>query len=417
MNRQMQEDENYIEFIKQRLYQSERLLLTQQTYFKSLLALTDAINKNIARIGLFNILEYELRSQLGIGRIAMFVLEQNWTLPIVFNADEKTLASIHPETAFKDFPEIANHAAYALPDNFEVLISMKHKESILAYLLIGGMPSADDEIIDEKLSFLKTLVHTVVVANENKRLAKEEISRKLLDKEISMAADIQKMLIPKRLPQSEKWSITANYIPLKVVAGDYYDAIKLANDKILFCVADVSGKGVSAGLLMANIQASFKMLASTEKSLLSLVERLNTAIEEITEGEKFLSMFVGLYEPETKKMAYINAGHNAPILIQNDEFHYLKTGCPILGCFDELPSIQVGECSISSGDKLFCFTDGLTDVLDEKAELFGDERLELSLKNHYQTADWANRVLDEVTDFAKNGQITDDITVLSVKFA
>src|SRR5690606_32549039 len=126
------------------------------------------------------------------------------------------------------------------------------------------------------------------------------------------------------------------------------------------------GKGVSAALLMANLQASLRAWASVESDLVKLVRRLNEIVVSNTKGERFITLFLGLYNEKTRMLSYINAGHNPPILINGGKSRFLKKGTTIIGAFEELPSVVVGEEQLSPGSLVFNYTDGLVESPDEE---------------------------------------------------
>jgi len=168
------------------------------------------------------------------------------------------------------------------------------------------------------LHFVQTLSNIIVVAIENIRLFNESLRQEALKKELELASKMQSMLIPRKetLPRNEKLHLTAFYHPHFDVGGDYYDCIILNKDEVGFCIADVSGKGISAALLMSNFQANLRALFTHEISLPALVERLNERVISSANGEKFITLFIAKFNYRTNDLVYINAGHNAPYSIR-----------------------------------------------------------------------------------------------------
>jgi sigma-B regulation protein RsbU (phosphoserine phosphatase) len=158
----------------------------------------------------------------------------------------------------------------------------------------------------------------------------------------------------------------ASYLPALMVGGDYYDYVELDKDNFLICIADVSGKGVSAALLMSNFQASLRTLARQTQDLKQIVRELNINIKSSAKGERFITFFGAIFNTLSHKIRYINAGHNPPVLLFNTgAMHVLEKGTTVLGAFDELPFIEEEEMSISPETLLFAYTDGLTETSNE----------------------------------------------------
>jgi len=201
------------------------------------------------------------------------------------------------------------------------------------------------------------------------------------------------------------------------VGGDYYDYIEPNDDEIIFCIGDISGKGVAAALLMANFQASFRMLAKSMNFLDEMVQELNNRVNEITQGEKFITLFVGRYNYFTRKLQYVNAGHTPPLLLHKNQVTQLTEGCTILGMFEKLPSIKTGKVTLEEEAFLFCFTDGLTDVENEQDQVIDMHLLEeiLQKKSSMPVQEFNKLILDFVVEFKGNRLIGDDISFMSCK--
>ncbi|NJK96919.1 MAG: serine/threonine-protein phosphatase [Bacteroidales bacterium] len=171
-------------------------------------------------------------------------------------------------------------------------------------------------------------------------------------------------------------------IPFEV-GGDYYDVIKLDEEEVGFCIADVSGKGISAALLMSNFQATFRALFTKNVPLKFLIERLNERVLSNAKGEKFITFFIGRYNNKTRELEYINAGHNPPLLylIQSEQLTFLRSGCVGLGMLDDIPYVVKGTLQITEPVKILCYTDGLVELLEGDNVNVGTKFLEESVCN------------------------------------
>ena len=217
------------------------------------------------------------------------------------------------------------------------------------------------------------------------------------------------------LIQNQFYQFNSLYLPFEEVGGDYFDVIPLDNDKVAFCIADVSGKGVSAALLMANFQANLRALINVANSLEELIVRLNQKVIDSGGREKFITFFVGIFDPSTKTLTTINAGHNPPLLLHSNQIIELTKGCTILGMFDELPEILVESHQLVSGDKILCYTDGITEITNSEGKELGIEPLKNILKN--STIDKLAGDLKNTADlFRGTRPLPDDITLLAALF-
>jgi uncharacterized protein YndB with AHSA1/START domain len=233
--------------------------------------------------------------------------------------------------------------------------------------------------------------------------------------EYEEAREVQQALMPKEIPQMPGLEISASWRPARIVGGDYFDVFKFGASRLGLCIADVSGKGMPAALLMSNLQAVVKALAAKNRSPKELVEKVNRVMSRNTTEAKFITLFYGLLDVDRKTLQYANAGHNAPLLTREDGVQVrLEQGGLIVGAFQESVYDQ-GEIDLRPGDRLVMFTDGLSEAVDGNGEEFGEERLaEASRCNRQLSAEALHRcLLDRVTDFC-GGEFEDDATVLVV---
>ena len=212
--------------------------------------------------------------------------------------------------------------------------------------------------------------------------------------------------------------MAAVYLPHENIGGDYYDCIILNENEVLYCVADVSGKGVPAALLMSNVQAYLRTLAMVHTDLTTLIKTLNDKIFISTKGERFITMFIGRYNTVTKELAYVNAGHNPPIAIIDNQITLLQTGCMLLGIFDTLPVINTGKITLSKDSLLVNFTDGITEAQNDEKSYDEDMLGAFALENKELAPEVFNqKLMEELNQYKSNGRFSDDITLLTIKTA
>jgi len=391
----------------------------------SLLEVTKAINDNFKVDKLLKIYEYIVKEQLGISKLALYSFDdQEWSTLLRYGA--KGLAKkINVEEDLlhiKEITVIESSANQAL-NTFDIAIPVLHKEKPLAFLLLGNLTSlGDTEVIDmDNMPFIQTLTNIIIVAIENKRLANKSIEQQITNKELEVAAQMQAMLLPSELPSNDKIEVAALYESLQLIGGDYYDFIKLNENEFVFCIADVSGKGIPAAMLMSNFQANLRANIKYNHHQLSMedvVIELNRNVNDAAQGEKFITFFFAYYNCTTKILKYVNAGHNYPILFSNGKVEELNIGCIGLGMFDMIPAIEVGEIAIKPGSILICFTDGLVELENKNGVQFETERLiELVQKNSRVSVEELNRLIFlELDKFKGNRQYLDDTAILTCRF-
>jgi sigma-B regulation protein RsbU (phosphoserine phosphatase) len=305
----------------------------------------------------------------------------------------------------------------ALSD-FHVIIPVYHKDEALAFALLGKPDDDEYETLEEKIKFIQTITNIIVVASENKKLFKEKLEQERLKRDLQLAKEVQTALIPVFLPQYEKLQMHATYLPQQNIGGDYYDVIERGTDEVLLCMADVSGKGMSAALLMANFQAVLRTLAQTTADLTALVRAVNDRIIQSTSGDKFITMFLGLYNMTTRKLTYVNAGHNPPLLNLKGKCSPLEATCTVIGILEELPTVTSESVQLDGEANLLLYTDGLVELTNAAGEMYGEDRLVEFVEGHpgMSIGHMSQKLQEEITDFRSGSLFDDDITMLLCRF-
>jgi sigma-B regulation protein RsbU (phosphoserine phosphatase) len=402
--------------------ESKRMPRIKEFKLNALLEVTKAINSNVSTKNLLDIFENIIRQKLGIGKLVLFSHDgMMWKCLLSIGVDEE-VSNINVEKEFKKFKEIStidiDSTKGSLHKSFEIVIPVYHKDQPLAYVLIGDLN--DDEGMSasiKHLPFVQTLTNLIIVAIENKKLAKENLRRAAMHRELELAWEVQRMLFPEKLPSNESMDMDAVYLPHQQVGGDYYDFVNINENEVAFCVADVSGKGVPAALLMSNFQANLRILLHHIPSLPDLVRELNNKISVNAKGEKFITLFIAKYNTVTRVLHYINAGHNPPLVIDEDGANLLTVGCTGLGMFDELVKVREGIVNIAHGALLMCYTDGLVETTNEKEEDFGLKRVQqIALDNRKKTPQQLNKLIIEAVNKHKGDMsYIDDIALVTCR--
>ncbi len=230
--------------------------------------------------------------------------------------------------------------------------------------------------------------------------------------ELQRAREIQESLLPKEIPQLPGFEVASAWQPARAVGGDYFDVLRLGENRLAICIADVSGKGVPAALLMANVQASLRASVRDLDSPARVCSIINGMLCESIAADKFVTFFCGVLDAASRTFRYCNAGHPYPILVSSGALRTLDQGGAVLGVFPAW-TYQYLSVNLSSGDRLLLFTDGVTEAEGPHGEEFGVERVATFAKAH--AANSAARInqqlLAQVTEFC-GARFQDDATLL-----
>jgi len=297
-----------------------------------------------------------------------------------------------------------------------LLIPLLVGEESLGIMIVGSKVSRELHS-NEDLSLLQTVTAHATLAIENALLHKESMDRARLEGELHVARRIQESFLPTKPPAIPGVELSALNVPCLEVGGDYYDYLVFEEPRLLgLAIGDASGKGIPAAILMASFQAAFHLQAEATLSPARVLERMNKLIIHQTRSERFVTFFYGILDVESRVLTYSNAGHNPPLLVRADgSARPLDDAGLLLGVSAETPYQDV-RVPLESGDLLILYTDGVTDELNPLDDIFGIERLEVTLcgNTDQPLPVILERVYSAVADFM-GGAPQDDITLLGVK--
>ncbi|MBP1597682.1 MAG: serine phosphatase [Acidobacteria bacterium] len=256
-------------------------------------------------------------------------------------------------------------------------------------------------------------------------LVKERVQKERLERELEIAKEVQEQLFPKQAPQLKLMELTGLCLPARIVSGDYYDFLQFDSQRIGMALGDICGKGISAALLMANLQATLRsnVLAGGAHShagqdgadggVAAVVRVLNQQIYAFTSANKFASFFYAVYDETRSTMTYCNAGHNPPLFFNKSGFRRLTTGGTVVGIFPDA-EFEQETVHLESGDLLLAYTDGIVESVNEYGEEFGEQRLIRLVegRRNHSAEQLQNAIVDEVLHWAYEEERDDDMTLI-----
>ena len=303
-----------------------------------------------------------------------------------------------------------------------LLVPLKHRNNLVGVVALGPK-LADTGFSSEELTLLSVLGSQIAVAVENSWLHEERVEQERLREELAVAREIQQALLPNRFPSGSGFEVSAINLPSREIGGDYYDFIVSPlgeteePERVLIVVGDVSGKGPPAALLMASLQATLRAVYEVQPSLAATAEKVNSVMCRTTDTEKFVTLFMAEFEVSSRRLTYVNAGHNFPIVTRSSGVQLqLEEGGLLVGVMEGV-DYEEGHVKLEPGDVLTIYTDGVTEALNAGNEEFGENRLAAVLAERtYMTArEIRDEIYRAVLSFAGDRPQSDDLTLVVLK--
>jgi phosphoserine phosphatase RsbU/P len=256
-------------------------------------------------------------------------------------------------------------------------------------------------------------------------LVKERVQKERLERELEIAKEVQERLFPNRVPQMERMDVAGICLPARTISGDYYDFLPLGAHQLGLALGDICGKGISAALLMANLQATLRSNVMNlwkdsrlngEKTVAKIVERLNSQIYSFTAANKFATFFYALYDDEQQTLTYCNAGHNPPLYFNGSKIRRLSEGGTVVGVFPDSTYDQE-TIPVNTGDLFVAYTDGIVESVNEYGEEFGEQRLTQLVQEHrHLNANMIKElIVNHVLSWTFAEERDDDMTLIIAK--
>ena len=382
-----------------------------------MLQLSQSINFNFSRKTLLDSYDYVLHEGMGLNQYALLLKEDQWSLS-GRGIDEELFQKegFHRLDNYYSIDELSGEDASRF-GNLKLVIPIIHKSEPLAYLLLSN-PDWEKSKERNNLEYLQAITNIIAIGFENKRLFKSAMQQELIKHDLDLARRMQEMLVQDELPDRPELRLASIYIPDRQVGGDYFDCQQTGEHEWYFCVADVSGKGIAASLLMANFQANLRSLLLEGGDLKHIISVLNRRFFKYTKGDGFITLFLAKLNSETGVLDYVNAGHVPPILCLSNSAERLKGGCTLIGAFPELPSLKVQRKLLEEECLILTFTDGVNEITNFKKEELGTQGLQDFALSNFEMPieDFNDALLNHLRSFKGSEDFEDDVTILSLRY-
>jgi serine phosphatase RsbU (regulator of sigma subunit) len=291
----------------------------------------------------------------------------------------------------------------------------------IAGILLFGPPQGRAEYSAAEKHALRSCAAQFALMIENARLTDRIIEQEKLNRDIQLAAEVQKRLFPEKPPPTAVVTLTGMSLPARSVGGDYYDFLDLGDQRIGIALADVAGKGVAAALIMSVVQAALRIYITEEnESLATLAARLNRFLHRSTPANAYATFFYAQIDERMRQLRYVNAGHNPPFLLRcstpDQSIEELPPGGTVIGLFPQ-SSYEEASLDLHPGDVLLAYTDGVPEALNPQEEEYGEERLKSLLRRsaHLPVGEMASMFVDELKNWIDDAAQYDDLTFILVK--
>jgi sigma-B regulation protein RsbU (phosphoserine phosphatase) len=298
----------------------------------------------------------------------------------------------------------------------EVILPLFEGDKFLGFIALSRKRN-NDTYTTEDLNLLMVLTNQFVTALSAAQLYIEAVEKRRFENELRMARQIQANLLPASLPNNDTLSMAAISTPSLTVGGDFYDYIRIDQNQHGIVIADACGKGLPAAMLISQIQAMLKSEINNGNSLQKILGNINNQIVQFTPNDKFVTLFLGIYDEKSKQFEYASAGHNFPILVRaSGEYEYLEIGGPALGILKDA-IYNTGITILDTDNVMLLYTDGITETINDKQEDYGEERLlNMLVCNRKQSAqDIVEIIIGDLQKFTKMDALHDDRTMLVLK--
>ena len=404
------------------LKQVNRTLDTRINRLNSLFELSKEFGLFAESTKVIKLLVYSIIGQFMISKYAVLMFEKDEINIIESKFPLDEIKGILNDTDIKSIDsaveknQLENQYKSLFEIGVEQVVPMQIQGKTKGLILLGNRINKQ-QFTESDIEFIYSVGSLAIISLENERLFKEELEKHKLEEELELAREIQRNLFPSEIVQLNNFEISAENISSKQVGGDYFDVIRKDEENCYIAIADVSGKGVPAALLMANLQAFLKSVCKQGVNLVEGTAMINDLISENVTGGKFITFFWASINDKNRTISYVNAGHNPPLLVRDGKIIKLRKGGMILGVMKTEDPYITETLQLQKNDLLVFFTDGITEAMDKKQNEYSDERLEklVLLLNNKSSKEVLKLIQSDVKSFTSGAMQSDDITLLVLK--
>lgn len=395
-----------------------RLLDRKVQQLNTLFDISRELNTTLDRNKIGSLLGFAVMGELLVNRCLVLVREEGHMRVLIAKGVRETV-DVDPdldrvfETVFLNDTDLFESTRRM---GINVIVPMRIQNEIKGLLAVGTKISGG-AFSETEIEFLKTLGNQAMTSLENARLFEEELEKRRLEEELNLAQKIQQDLLPKDIPKLPGFDIAAVNIPSRQVGGDYFDIIPVSETRVGIAIADVSGKGAGAALLMANLQAFLRALVPQCLTIQEMVFRLNNLIHQNTALDRFITFFYGELDIPNRTLTYSNAGHNPPYWADAAEtVKELTTGGVVLGMLPNM-AYQTESIQLKPGDRIILYTDGISEAQNPFDEEFGEGRLMdfIVKEGGAASGEVVKKLIEAVKRFSKGAAQSDDMTLVVVR--
>lgn len=297
-----------------------------------------------------------------------------------------------------------------------LILPLRMKTGLIGFLALGSKLNGED-YSPEELDLLHSLSVQIAVVAENLNLLEDRLEKQKLQQQLDVARSIQEGLLPSETPPTPGLELQSHIRFCLEVAGDYFDVLPMKDGRTVVAIGDVAGKGMGPALLMANLQASLRTTQEIGVDLSESVTRINSLVYDNTPQDMFITLFVASFDPRSRELGYVNAGHNPPIMLKAEgSISRLETGGLLLGVTDSV-EYEEGSVSLGTGDIVLLYTDGVTEAMDEREREFGEQRLidVLRANADRDLATILSAIEEDVVRFTGCEEFRDDFTLVALR--
>jgi len=406
-------------FVDKRFYKSRYNYRKSLLDFSSELCCLNSIEEVTSQ------LNTTLRATMGVKNLELWIKDYRWKSNDI---QDRIYLFLYEKDKNPKFLFDVNLLEGSLPEEYikylkdkKIVLSLPVmiKDTLIGSINLGEKPE-NSPYTEEDIDLLKTICSNISIVYENSRLRIEEIKKNKIEEELKIAKNIQEGLLPNNNFNFDKLEISCSSQPARIIGGDFYDVIKLNEDKILVVIADVSGKGLPAALYMAKVQALIRFASKIFNTPKEIISEVNKQVYDKFEKKSFVTVSLGLFDLKTNKVRFIRAGHNPAIFARNGSIELLNTRGIGLGLDrSELFNNNLDEYEIQLDKEslLLFYTDGLNEAMNKHKEEFGMERLINIVKQNksLRPAEISHNLTEEVRNFVHDAEQHDDITLVVVK--